>query len=49
MALEMVKELAENDPTKWKEIEEVSIEALKKRIELWNSIEKIIVGKKVLV
>ena len=49
MALEMVKELAENDPTKWKEIEEVSIEALKKRIELWNSIEMIIVGKKVLV
>ena len=49
MALEMVKELADNDPTKWKEIEEVSIEALKKRIELWNSIEKIIVRKKVLV
>ena len=49
MALEMVKELAENDPTKWNEIEEVSIEALKKRIELWNSIEKNIVRKKVLV
>ena len=49
MAIEMVKKLAENDPIKWKEIEEVSVEALKKRIELWNSIEKIIVEKKVLV
>ena len=49
MALQMVQELAENDPIKWKEIEEVSIEALKKRIELWNSIENIIVSKKVLV
>jgi hypothetical protein len=49
MALEMVQELAENDPIKWKEIEEVSIEALKKRIGLWNSIENIIVRKKVLV
>ena len=49
MALQMVQELAENDPIKWKEIEEVSIEALKKRIGLWNSIENIIVSKKVLV
>ena len=49
MALQMVQELAENDPIKWKEIEEVSIVALKKRIGLWNSIENIIVSKKVLV
>ena len=49
MAIEMVKKLAENDPIKWKEIEEVSIVALKKRIGLWNSIENIIVSKKVLV
>jgi hypothetical protein len=49
MALEMVKELAENDPIKWKEIEEVSIEALKKRIELWNSIENIVTRKNVLI
>ena len=49
MALEMVVALAENDPEKWKEIEEVSVESLKKRIELWNSIENIIVNKKVLV
>ena len=49
MALEMVIELAEKDPEKWKEIKEVSVEALKKRIGLWNSIENIIVNKKVLV
>ena len=49
MALEMVVELAENDLEKWKEIEEVSVESIKKRIELWNSIENIIVNKKVLV
>jgi len=49
MALEMVTELAGNDPEKWQEIEEVSVEALKKRIGLWNSIESIIVNKKVLV
>ena len=49
MALEMVTELAENDPEKWQEIEDVSIEALKKRIGLWNSIESIIVNKRVLV
>lgn len=49
MALEMVTELAGNDPEKWQEIEEVSVEALKKRIGLWNSIESIIINKKVLV
>jgi len=31
MALEMVTELAGNDPEKWQEIEEVSVEALKKK------------------
>ncbi|MDC0477815.1 DUF3050 domain-containing protein [Flavobacteriaceae bacterium] len=49
MAIEMVKKLAENDPIKWKEIEEVSIEALKKRIELWNSIENNVTRKNVLI
>ena len=49
MALGMVTELAGNDPEKWQEIEEVSVEALKKRIGLWNSIESIIINKKVLV
>ena len=40
MALQMVIELADNDPDKWKEINDVSVEALKRRIELWNAIEE---------
>jgi pyrroloquinoline quinone (PQQ) biosynthesis protein C len=49
MALQMINELANGEPKKWKEIEQVSIEALEKRIKLWDSIENIIVKKKVLV
>ena len=40
MAMEMITELCENDPVKWKEVEEVSILALEKRIGLWNAIEE---------
>ncbi|MGY8920084.1 MAG: DUF3050 domain-containing protein [Flavobacteriales bacterium] len=40
MALQMVVELVDNDSTKWKEIEEVSTEALKRRIDLWDAIEE---------
>lgn len=40
MAMKMIEELAENDPIKWREMEEVAIEALEKRIGLWNAIEK---------
>jgi hypothetical protein len=43
MALQMIIELAENIPNKWKEIEEVSIQSLKKRITLWDAIENNIV------
>jgi hypothetical protein len=49
MALQMINELANGEPKKWKEIEQVSIEALEKRIKLWDSIENIIVNKKVFV
>ncbi len=42
MAMKMIEELAENDPIKWKEMEEVAIEALEKRIGLWDAIEKTI-------
>lgn len=42
MAMQMINELCENDEQKWKEVEEVSILALEKRIELWNAIEEII-------
>ncbi|WP_136667716.1 DUF3050 domain-containing protein [Flavobacterium sp. H122] len=45
MAMKMIEELAENDPIKWKEMEEVAIEALEKRIGLWNAIEKTIKEK----
>ncbi len=38
MALQMVNELAENDPLKWKEIRDISIVALEKRIGLWDAI-----------
>ena len=42
MAMQMISELCENDPQKWREVEEVSIMALEKRIGLWNSIEEVI-------
>lgn len=47
MAMRMIEELAENDPIKWREMEEVAIEALEKRIELWNAIENSIHKKEV--
>ena len=45
MALEMVSMLAENDPVKWKEIEDISIKALEKRILLWDAINEQIENK----
>ena len=45
MALEMVSMLAENDPVKWKEIEDISIEALERRILLWDAINEQIENK----
>ena len=38
MALEMVTELAKDNPKKWQEIETISLEALSKRILLWDAI-----------
>lgn len=38
MAMQMISELCGNDTKKWQEVEETSIEALEKRIGLWNSI-----------
>jgi len=40
MAMQMISELCGNDEQKWKEVEEVSILALEKRIGLWNAIEE---------
>ena len=46
MAMQMITELCENDDQKWKEVEEVSVLALKKRIGLWDAIEEQITQKK---
>jgi hypothetical protein len=40
MAMQMIKELCQDDAQKWKEVEEVSVLALEKRIGLWNAIEE---------
>jgi hypothetical protein len=40
MAMQMIKELCQDDAQKWKEVEEVSILALEKRIGLWDAIEE---------
>lgn len=49
MAMEMIDELCENDAQKWKEVEEVSILALEKRIGLWDAIEEHITEKNLAV
>jgi hypothetical protein len=40
MAMQMINELCQDDSQKWKEVEEVSVLALEKRIGLWNAIEE---------
>ncbi|HBI02294.1 MAG TPA: heme oxygenase, partial [Flavobacterium sp.] len=40
MAMLMINELCGESETKWKEVEEISIQALEKRIGLWNAIEE---------
>ncbi|WP_306349833.1 DUF3050 domain-containing protein [Flavobacterium sp. '19STA2R22 D10 B1'] len=45
MALQMVSELCGEDAHKWKEVEEVSTQALEVRIGLWNAIEEKIVDQ----
>ena len=45
MALEMVSMLADNDQKKWNEIESISIQALEKRILLWDAINEQNQGK----
>ncbi|KFF07188.1 DUF3050 domain-containing protein [Flavobacterium reichenbachii] len=49
MAMKMITELCEDDAQKWKEVEEVSILALEKRIGLWNAIEEEIIMKTEMV
>jgi hypothetical protein len=40
MAMEMITELCQEDAQKWKEVEDISIIALEKRIGLWDAIEE---------
>ncbi len=40
MAMQMITELCQDDEHKWKEVEEVSVLALEKRIGLWDAIEE---------
>ena len=40
LSLEMVSELCGNNESKWNDVLEVSIEALKKRVSLWDEITK---------
>lgn len=40
MAMQMVEELCNNDGNRWNEVKEVSIQALEKRIGLWDAIEE---------
>lgn len=40
MAMQMINDLCGNSEQKWKEVEEVSVLALEKRIGLWNAIEE---------
>lgn len=45
MAMKMIAELCGDDAQKWKEVREISIQALEKRIGLWNAIEQQILMK----
>jgi hypothetical protein len=47
MAMKMIDELCGESETKWKEVEEVSIQSLEKRIALWDTIEEKILEKEV--
>jgi len=38
--MKMIDQLCGQDEIKWREAEEISIEALEKRIGLWNAIEE---------
>ncbi|MGV1011552.1 MAG: DUF3050 domain-containing protein [Flavobacterium sp.] len=45
MAMQMISELCGTNETKWKEVEEVSKQALEKRIGLWDAIKEQITQK----
>jgi hypothetical protein len=45
MAMQMITELCGDSAVKWKEVEEVSLQALEKRIGLWDAIEEQVTEK----
>lgn len=45
MAMQMISELCGSSETKWSEVEEVSVEALQKRIGLWDAIDEQVIQK----
>jgi hypothetical protein len=45
MAMQMITELCGDSAVKWKEVEEVSLHALEKRIGLWDAIEEQVTEK----
>ena len=49
MAMKMITELCGHDAKKWKDVEEISILALEKRIGLWDAIEETIAKNMELV
>ena len=49
MAMQMITELCGTDMQKWNEVTEISIQALEKRIGLWNAIEEMILEKEAVV
>lgn len=49
MAMKMIEELCGNDEKKWQEVEDISILALEKRIELWDAIKEQIKEKELAI
>lgn len=50
LSLQMIKELCEDNDTKWKEAEEIAVSSLEKRIQLWDGIyEALIQSKKIKI